>query len=153
MPDKNEIILSGLSCANCAAVIEDKINDLPWVKEARFNLATQILTLNPEEGALPAAVKDEIQALVDRIEDGVVVLDGSQASERSARRQGIRASLLIRLPEIAGALLFFFLVFFRKPLGLAGSVAIPLFAAAYLLIGRSVLLSALKNIRNGRGYG
>ena len=38
MSEKNEYILSGLSCSHCAAVIEDKINKLDWVKEARVNL-------------------------------------------------------------------------------------------------------------------
>ncbi len=148
---RNEIILSGLTCSNCAAVIEDKINKLPWVEEARYNLATQVLTLDTGGADLKPGVMEELQILVDRVEEGVTVMGREEAREKELQpRQGGFSSLLKRLPEIAGALIFFFLILTEGSITLSRGISISLFALAYLLIGRTVLISALKNILQGR---
>jgi len=148
----SEMVLKGLCCANCAAVIEDKVNKLPWVSEARVNLATQILTLDTGTSPLKTDAMEEIQGLVNTVENGVVV--GEKAAAGAVRpeeaRGSVTGSLVRRLPEIAGALLFAFLMFTRNTLALPGAAEPLLFLAAYLLIGRTVLLSALRNIRHGR---
>ena len=40
---KSELILEGLSCANCAANIELEINKLPEIKNANVNFALKKL--------------------------------------------------------------------------------------------------------------
>lgn len=42
---KKEFMLEGLCCANCAAKIERKINELDDVSNASINLVTQTLTM------------------------------------------------------------------------------------------------------------
>ena len=148
---ENELILSGLTCSNCAAVIEDKINKLSWVEGARYNLATQVLTLNTRGEDLQPHVVEELQVLVDRVEKGITVMGREEAGEKELQsRKGAFPTLLRRIPEIAGALIFFFLVLTEGKLGLSQGARIPLFALAYLLVGRTVLISALKNILHGR---
>ncbi len=146
---KNEVILSGLTCANCAAVIEDKINKLPWVSEARFNLATQVLSLDMAEPGDSDLRKQELQDLIDRVEDGVVVMDREKQDSLKGGDH-IVSSLKSRWGEITGAALFLFLVLFRDRSGLPGWAIVTFFGVSYLLIGRTVLWSALKNIRHGR---
>ena len=149
---KNEMVLDGLTCANCAAVIEDKINKLSWVEEARFNLATQILTLDTGHESLRPDARTLIQELIDRVEDGVVVKDRNRIGEQEEDLKGVFPSFSARVPEICGAILFFSLVFFREKAGIHPSISIILFGAAYFLIGRKILWSALKNIRHGRVF-
>jgi Cd2+/Zn2+-exporting ATPase len=147
MVQKNEFILTGLSCSHCASVIEDKVNELDWVKEARVNLATQILYL--DGAGLKEENRLELQNLVDSIEDGILV-EGRKgiAAPPSLHHPG--AALLKKIPEILGALLFFVLVFIRGKVSLGLIPGIALYGTSYLLIGRSVLYSGLKNMKNGR---
>jgi Zn2+/Cd2+-exporting ATPase len=157
MSQKNEFILSGLSCSHCAAVIENKINELPWVNEARLNLATQILYL---DAASAEESKQELQSLINAVEDGITVEDRAEAEERSAaetraasshkRSWNIASSLLKKSGEILGALIFLALILLRGNEVFALELRIVLYGAAYLLIGRTVLHSGLKNMKNGR---
>lgn len=149
MSQKNEFILSGLSCSHCAAVIENKINDLPWVDEARVNLATQILYL---DAASFEESRQELQSLVDGVEDGITVeyrSDGKNSSD-SKKSWNITSLLLKRWGEILGALIFLALTLLRGNEVFFLELRIALYGAAYVLVGRTVLLSGLKNMKNGR---
>ncbi|MBM6860814.1 cation transporter, partial [Clostridium saudiense] len=42
---KIKLLLKGLSCANCANKIENKVNNIKSVKEAVVNFATSTLTI------------------------------------------------------------------------------------------------------------
>jgi len=149
MTGKKEYVLTGLCCSNCAAVIEDKVAKLPWVKEARVNLATQILYLegvdeNPERHS-------ELQKLVDSVEDGIVVEKRDEFPELSARPSvGLAEALKVRIPELSGALLFLVLTLIKANDILSLPLQIALYGSAYLLIGRRVLISGLKNMRKGQ---
>ncbi|WP_199563500.1 MULTISPECIES: heavy metal translocating P-type ATPase [unclassified Oceanispirochaeta] len=149
MSQKNEFILSGLSCSHCAAVIENKINDLPWVDEARVNLATQILYL---DAASVEESRQELQSLVDAVEDGITVEYRSDAKDPSDSKKSwnITSLLLKRWGEILGALLFLALTFLKGNELFFLELRIALYGAAYVLVGRTVLLSGLKNMKNGR---
>ena len=147
---KSELVLNGLSCPNCAAAIENKINKLPWVENARINLATQILTLNTEKGEVKENAREELQKLIDHIEDGVVLQNRGESFQEQESAVFRSSSLIRKLPQIVGTFLFFVLVFFRSIIPMAPVTGILLFALSYLLIGHTVLLAALKNIRHGR---
>ncbi|MDC7234186.1 MAG: heavy metal translocating P-type ATPase [Spirochaetales bacterium] len=149
---KNEYILSGLCCSNCAAVIEDKINKIPGVRDARVNLATQVLYLDENAAALS---RQDLQTLVDTVEDGITVEKRDEAEHSSEERgissfHNISGALIRRSSEIAGALLFLVLIAFPFVRNLSSGLTVALYALSYLLIGRTVLLSGLKNMRNGR---
>lgn len=151
MSQKNEYVLSGLSCSHCAAVIEDKINDLPWVNEARLNLATQILYLDSTADDESMA---KLQALVNAVEDGITVEDRSaaekKAEDRTVKSWNIKDSLYKRAGEILGAFLFLGLTALGGNDLFSLELRIALYGAAYLLIGRTVLLAGLRNMKNGR---
>ncbi len=154
MSGKSEYTLNGLCCANCAAVIEDRINKLEWVKEARVNLATQILYL--DGGSPDGSTGSLLQELVDTVEEGVTVQERSETSGTTDDKgEGLfsPAALLRKWTEIIGALIFFTLIAlnrFGNGTGVEGMPFTILYAAAYLLIGRTVLLSGLKNMKKGR---
>lgn len=73
--DKKEYKLSGMTCAACAMTIEMVVKELPTVKEATVNLATEKLTVFPKEGFVSEQVFD------------VVKEAGYQAVEKGEQRQ------------------------------------------------------------------
>ena len=65
---KHEYKLEGLHCANCAAKIEAKLEKT--YGDVRFSFATLELEIHTEK----EDIRDEVQAIVDSIEDGVTVV-------------------------------------------------------------------------------
>jgi len=67
---KKKYSITGIDCANCAAKLESKMNELPQVEEVVLTFATQQLLVvaeNPDE-ALPA-----LQQLADKVEPGTKI--------------------------------------------------------------------------------
>ena len=64
--------ISGLNCANCAAKIEKKINEIDGVKEATVDFLNKKILLFSEEEDQNILVTS-IQKIVDSVEDGVTV--------------------------------------------------------------------------------
>lgn len=73
--DKKEYKLSGMTCAACAMTIEMVVKELPTVKEATVNLATEKLTVFPKEGFASEQVFDAVKEA------------GYQAAEKGEQRQ------------------------------------------------------------------
>jgi Cd2+/Zn2+-exporting ATPase len=147
MSVKIEYTLSGLCCSQCAAVIERKVKELDWVKNARVNMASQILYL--DSSASIDERQPELQSLVDSIEDGIILEErGSSDSKSTDLKPG--SALKKKIPELLGATIFFVLTFLRGNETLPLVYRIVLYSTSYLLIGHSVLLSGLKNMKRGR---
>lgn len=70
---KREFILEGLGCANCAAKMEKKINELSGVKEASINFVTKTLVLEIDEQNRAEELIKEVVSIVKGIEGHVVV--------------------------------------------------------------------------------
>lgn len=75
---KHELILEGLCCAHCAALIEKKLADTPGYSDVEFSFVTKDLSINCEK----RNIKEDVQAIVDSIEDGVTVLDKKEQSKQ-----------------------------------------------------------------------
>ena len=73
--DKKEYKLSGMTCAACAMTIEMVVKELPTVKEATVNLATEKLTVFPKEGFASEQVLEAVKEA------------GYQAVEKGEQRQ------------------------------------------------------------------
>ena len=73
--DKKEYKLSGMTCAACAMTIEMVVKELPTVKEATVNLATEKLTVFPKEGFTSEQVLEAVKEA------------GYQAVEKGEQRQ------------------------------------------------------------------
>jgi len=75
MPDedleKRVYIMEGIDCANCAAKIEAKIRAMPEVAFATVSFATKQLRVSADN---QDALLPKLQAAVDSIEDGVVLV-------------------------------------------------------------------------------
>ena len=69
---KHEFVLEGLHCANCAAKIETKLDKT--YDEVLFSFATLELEIHSDK----EDIRNEVQAIVDSIEDGVTVVPKSE---------------------------------------------------------------------------
>lgn len=141
-------ILENLGCANCAAKMEKQIRELPQVEMATITYATKQLkvTARDQEELLP-----RFQAICSAIEEGVTVTPREETAARPKKEKGsIFAENKADVLAIAGGAVLFIAGeilegIFVYPL--AASVA---FVIAYILLGREIVLTALKNLKKGR---
>lgn len=70
---KREFVLEGLGCANCAAKMEKKINELDEVSNANINFITKTLSVETNEQEDEHELRDKIIKIVKNIEAHVTV--------------------------------------------------------------------------------
>ena len=73
---KKEVILEGLDCANCAAKIEDEVNELNGIK-AYMNFMNKTLTLETESEQEYKNTLRQVETIVHKHEPDVVVKEKS----------------------------------------------------------------------------
>lgn len=161
-------ILENLGCANCAAKMERKIQDIPGVESASIIFATKQLRI---EAVDPEALVGDIQSICQSIEGEVLVVEkgaGPKNRESSSSNSGSKAKNgffsghkadIITL--VIGVVLFAVGVILEHVWGydmwFAGGGMIVIltfivFAAAYILLGREALITAARNICHGQVF-
>lgn len=145
---KQVYILENLGCANCAAKMERKIQELPQVDFANITFATKQLQVvaNTEAELLPA-----FQEICSSIENEVVVSKkdkkpAGQAEKRKGRfseHKGDLQEIGIGAVFLAGGVL---------TESVNGYLSLVLFTIGYLVLGRGVLFAAAKNISKGHVF-
>lgn len=73
--EKREFILEGLGCANCAAKMERKINELDGIDSANVNFVTKTLVLEAKEGNKLEELMGSVSNIVTSIESHVKVIE------------------------------------------------------------------------------
>ncbi len=135
--------LENLDCANCAVRIEDAVNATEGVRFASVDFATSTLFLDAESFS---PVVKRIQQVEPEVR--VVAQDGDAPSAGEGHPRSAWIGLLI-----AGLLFVFGLLTNQwlesTPYGIA---AILVFGLAYLISGRGVLVSAMRNITRGQVF-
>ena len=74
--------LQNLNCANCASVIEEKLIQLESVSAATFTIGTKQLRITSTLEDMDA-LQEQIQAVCDATEDGVVVVPFVRAAKKA----------------------------------------------------------------------
>ena len=147
--------LSGLDCANCAARIEQRLQQ-ELDPGAAVNFAASTLRID-------AAKVGEAQMLIDRIEPGVLIHTDTEPDGVCSRTQcGAAAkahggrqhdSQLQLWPLVAAGILFALGLIYRVELAAAGPWAeYSVFLAAYFLVGRGVIAAAFRNLTQGQVF-
>ncbi len=142
-------ILDNLGCANCAAKMERRIQELPGVKMATITFATKQLAVaaDDQDRLLP-----EIRRICASIESEVTVtLRKEDAAADQKREKPFEENRRAILEAASGAVLF-----------IAGEIAermMPdsaastvLFVAAYMILGLGIVWTALKNLAKGHVF-
>ena len=138
--------IENLGCANCAAKMESRINQLEEVSDATITFATKQLRVSAKN---PDALLNEIQEICAGIEVGVQVVEKKEQRQNTAQKRERKAEQKKELYTIiAGAVLFLGTVLVNEVMGYE-DYSFPFFlafAVSYLILGGEVLLSAGKNI-------
>lgn len=145
---KQVYILENLGCANCAAKMERKIQELPQVDFANIIFATKQLQVvtNTEEELLPV-----FQEICSSIENEVTVLkrDRKPTRQQTASKGKFSENkkdfweIGIGAVFMAGGIL---------TETVSGNLSLILFLAGYLVLGRAVLFTAAKNLGKGHVF-
>lgn len=134
-------VMKNIDCANCSAKIEKKIQELPEVDDCILTFATRQLRVYSSEGT---KLLPKMQEIADQIEPGTVIEIREEGKPSSDTRDDKHDH---DIPDLlAGAALFIIgeLLSHSMP-----PVSIGCFVIAYLILGREVLLTALKNMKSG----
>lgn len=148
---KNEILLEGLCCANCAAKIEYEINELEGVK-AYMNFINKILTI--ETDSYDGALQEKIKVIVQKHEPIVrVIFQGTMdqtkpnfSNDDEPKEGNLQKKLLIKL-VIGGALFAAGILF-----NFENWLELILFLVSYIVVGGDVVWRAIKGIAKGQVF-
>ena len=138
-------IIENLGCANCAAKMEKKINELPEVEAATLTFATKQLKVasNHQEELLPV-----LQKVCSSIESEVIVK--LKEDEPIKKEKGIGVEQKQEITTIGiSAVLFIVAILLQD---MAWLLSIILFIAAYFMLGGKILREAGKNLFNGHVF-
>ena len=154
---KQIYILENLGCANCAAKMERRINELEGVSDATITFATRQLRLLAEH---PEELLPSIQEICSSIESEVKVVpretspSGTATPKPEASEKGTHSGKLSENTKTVIALAIgAVLLILGKLLEQRGGSELLFFLvnlAAYLLLGGEVLLTAGKNLFRGQ---
>lgn len=136
-------IIQNLGCANCAAKMETRINELSEVEYASITFTTKQLRVATDN---PEALLPTLQEICSSIESEVVVtlqkerpLANSSAHNHDDEKKDIKC--------ILAGILFFVLGFaFERNYSILSNI---MFLAAYMALGFEIVWTAIKNIFKG----
>ena len=75
-----KLILSGLTCANCANKIETRVNDLEGVKEANLNFTTSTLTIESDSNSELEDIILKAKEIINKLEPEVKVFNKDEGN-------------------------------------------------------------------------
>ena len=134
-------VMKNIDCANCSAKIEKKIQELPEVDDCILTFATRQLRVYSSVGT---KLLPKMQEIADKIEPGTIIEVREEGKPADANSDDKHAH---DLPElIAGGLLFIIGELLSHSMPQISAIC---FVIAYLILGREVLLTALKNMKTG----
>jgi len=141
------LILKGLTCSNCALKIENEINSSHFVRNAKFNFATQLLTLENVNNLNKTEIIDKIRDIVHKYEPHVkVILEEDLKDQESKKNVDYNYPLLIRF------ILSFSLFLMTLLLNISHPIEVTLLLVSYVIIGYDIILQAIRNIRAGQVF-
>ncbi|MBQ6152580.1 MAG: cadmium-translocating P-type ATPase [Ruminococcus sp.] len=138
---KHELILEGLDCAHCAAVIEKKIADQEEYSEVSLSFVTKELSLNCDK----RNITEDIQQLVDSVEDGVTVQKKDEHHddhEHEHHHETGKLKLVLLITAAALFLAAFFLHLFTE----YHTITMILAIASAVLSGYDVVIEGVKSV-------
>ena len=132
---KNKVTLQGLSCANCARKIEDRINELPEVKGCNINVINSSCTFfsNENDNEL---ILENIKKIVEEIEPDVIVLKEDIKEKESFK--------IRQLQILIGVILIVIGLFMNNK-----AIGNIFYLISYVLLGYEIIIKAIKNILKG----
>ena len=142
-------ILDNLGCANCAAKMERRINELEGVTEATLTFATKQLRVT---GANPESLQSQIQSICQSIESEVTVTPKDPLPKKSNAEASDDKEEGNDLPCIIAGAALFVIGEVLQHLGVPSLVTFFIYIVAYLILGGEIVLTAVKNLFKGQVF-
>lgn len=135
--------IKNLDCAHCAAKMERLINEMDGVDEAVISFTSKQLRLKAENAD---KLMPEIKKACRKIESEV----DFEAEENSSEEEEDEKSDIIKIA--IGAVIFAGIQIYSHVSGAESfsPIALALLVVAYIVLGGDVIITSLKNIRNGQ---
>jgi len=149
--------LEGLGCANCAAKIERRVQELPEISRSEVNFMQQSLRVVLQDKKAVKSVVPQIEAIVHTLEPDVIVkqrerlsfLPDSLLADSQKKEMQIRR---LRIQMIVGAMIYTAAFVHDRWGAAANSILLTLYLTAYLILGFPVLFKAVSNILKGKVF-
>ena len=131
--------LKGLTCANCAGKIEEKLKETPGMINLNYDFLNDELTFESEKESQD--LKNEIQEIVDSIEDGVTVTeDLNEEIEEEEEEENF---------SIYKCVFVFFGIIFLHFLNLPEKFRFVSYIVLYVIIGYDIVKASISKIATG----
>lgn len=145
-------ILENLGCANCAAKMETKIKGLDEVENATITFATKLLCVTAHEETDWAVLENKLQEICQSIEGEVKLVERKSAKKKEEPKENKKKEKANLILLLVCAVVFVAAEIYHEVSGVE-DMPVPLiivFAAVYLVLGKSVLLTAFTNLLHGQ---
>ena len=145
-------ILENLGCANCAAKMERRINELDDVAEATITFSTKQLRIT---GKRLDSLVPQIQEICASIESEVKVVPKDPAPKAAAKaenKKDEKAEQKKTLTMIAAGAVLFVIGEVMEHMGVNGYAPAIVNVIAYLILGLEIVITAVKNLTHGQVF-
>lgn len=142
-------ILDNLGCANCAAKMERRIQELPEVEAATITFATKQLVVasDNQEHLLPT-----LQKICSSIESEVVVTPRAEKESTKREKKSIFEENKTDILALAAGAVMFIAGTVLEHTSVNPLISVIIFIAAYVILGLEIVLKALKNLTKGHVF-
>ncbi|MDO7344802.1 cadmium-translocating P-type ATPase [Bacillus subtilis] len=141
---KQEYVLDGLDCSNCAQKIENGVKGIKGIDGCTVNFAASTLTVSAD-GKEEQWVTNKIEKKVKSIDPHVTI---RQKHKKKSADDGYRNRMVNMLIRMAAAVILGAAAYLVH----SGTIEFCLFLAAYLIIGGDIVIRAVKNIIRGQVF-
>ena len=145
-------ILENLGCANCAAKMERRINELDDVTDATITFATKQLRIT---GKRLDSLLPQIQDICASIESEVKVIPKDPTPTSAAKaddKKDEKAEQRKTLTMIAAGAVLFIIGEVMEHTGVNGYAPAIVNVIAYLILGLEIVITAVKNLTHGQVF-
>ena len=140
--------LQNLNCANCASVIEEKLIQLESVSAATFTIGTKQLRITSTLEDMDA-LQEQIQAVCDATEDGVVVVPFVRAAKNAKQEEHDHEHNASLSAIIVGAIV---MAVAELTNWVPDQYMIPLLVVTFVVLGWRIVWAAIKNGMKGKFF-
>lgn len=141
---KQEYVLDGLDCSNCAQKIENGVKSIKGIDGCAVNFAASTLTVSAD-GKEERWVTNKVEKKVKSIDPHVRV---RQKHKKKSADDGYRHRMINMLIRMAATVIIGAAAYLVH----SGTIEFFLFLAAYLIIGGDIIIRAVKNIARGQVF-
>ena len=140
--------LQNLNCANCASVIEDKLNQLESVSAATFTIGTKQLRITSAEEN-NEVLQNKIQEVCDATEDGIVVVPFVRAAKKESNHDHDHEHNTSLAAIIVGAIV---MLVAELTNWVPDQYMTPLLIVTFVVLGWRIVWAAVKNGMKGKFF-